>query len=116
MFFNSIEFSLCELSSTNPRDYWKTLKLLVKENSTSFENIPPLRNNDNTYAISDDDKANLLNDFFVSASISSVDDTNTILPVEQPKTRSSIEHVRITESEITDVLSNLIVNKASGPD
>lgn len=114
IFFNNLEFSMCEMNSTNPREYWKTLKLLVKDNSKSCNSIPPLRNTDGSYSISDEDKANVLNDFFIS--ISSLDDTNTVLPDFFPITLKSIENIDITESEITDILSNLVTKKASGPD
>ncbi len=75
---------------------------------------PPLLNVDQTLSISDSDKANTLNDYFVS--ISSLDDTNTILPDLVLKTNTAISDIDVSEQEITDVLCNLVINKASGPD
>ncbi|XP_045206717.2 uncharacterized protein LOC123558945 [Mercenaria mercenaria] len=113
-FYNSIEFSLNDLSSSNPRQYWKLVKTLMKENSVKSEIIPPLLNNDNTYSTSEFDKANTLNDFFVA--VSNADDSNTDLPDFRLKTDSTLDNLVITEQDVIDVLSNLMVNKASGPD
>ncbi len=86
----------------------------MKENSKNGDTIPPLLNVDQTLSISDSDKANTLNDYFVS--ISSLDDTNTILPDLVLKTNTAISDIDVSEQEITDVLCNLVINKASGPD
>ena len=65
IFFNNIEFTLNDVSSSNPRQYWKTVKMLVKENSSKCEFIPPLLNETNgTYSFKDIDKANSLNNYF----------------------------------------------------
>ncbi len=57
VFFNNLEFSMHELNSANPRQYWKLVKMLVKENSNACEFIPPLRINDNTHTTDDKAKA-----------------------------------------------------------
>ncbi len=113
-FFNTLEFTLSDISIQNPRQYWKIVKALMKENSSTCEPIPPLLNNDGNYSTSDYDKANTLNEYFTS--ISTVDDVGTNLPNFTSLTESSINNIEITQLEITDVLSNLVVNKASGPD
>ncbi len=66
------------------------------------------------YSTSDLDKANTLNNYFTS--ISTIDDSNTNLPDFHSLTDSSIDTIEITQQEISDVLSNLVINKASGPD
>ena len=78
LFFNNIEYNLNDLCSSNPKQYWKIVKMLVKDNAKSCETIPPLRKRDNSLSVSDVDKANVLNEYFVS--ISTIDDSHTALP------------------------------------
>ncbi len=82
--------------------------------ATLHENVPPLLKNNNTHTTDDTEKANILNYYFVS--ISTVDDTNVALPEFRPKTNIKLENVSVTEKEITDIITNLNVHKASGPD
>lgn len=116
-FYNNIENSLIESSSTNPKQYWKLLKHFMKSNKNS-EVIPPLKttneNGDESFAFSDLDKANALNDYFVS--ISKLDETNASLPTFIPKTPHSLSDIQIQESEIVDIINTLITNKACGED
>ena len=114
LFFNNIEYNLNDLNSSNPKQYWKIVKMLVKNNTKSCETIPPLRKQDQSLSVSDVDKANVLNDYFVS--ISTIDDSHTTLPDFILKTNSSLNNIRITDREISDILLNLNVNKATGPD
>jgi serine protease inhibitor len=77
------------MSSSYHREYWKIVKMLVKDNTNENEIIPPLKNCNNTFSLSDIDKANTLNEFF--SSISCVDDTNIKLPLFTFKTNSRLE-------------------------
>ena len=114
-FFNTLEFNIRDLNANNPRLYWKTVKLLIKENSSSG-NISTLTDplNPDISHTSDQEKANVLNNFFTS--ISTIDDQNVQLPILMPKTHSTISNIRITENEVSEVLTNLQTNKATGPD
>ena len=76
--------------------------------------VPPLSNADDTYSFSDQDKATTLNDYFCS--ISTIDDLNIELPVFENRIEISLSHIVITQSEVTDILNALKVNKAMGPD
>ena len=114
LFFNNIEYNLNDINSSNPRQYWKIVKMLVKNNTNTSKMIPLLRKQDDSLTISDIDKANLLNDYFVS--ISTIDESQSNLPDFILKTNSFLNDILITESEISDILSHLIVNKANGPD
>ncbi len=87
-FFNTLEYTLSDLNKNNPKQYWKIVKMLMKENSSRCETIPPLVNNDQTYLISEEDKANTLNNYFVS--ISTVNDTMTDLPVFTSKNKRNL--------------------------
>ena len=77
-------------------------------------NIPPLHKKDNTLTFSDFEKAQELNSYF--ASISTIDDTNTDLPYFEKRCNVDFTQIRITESEVVDVLKLLKLNKATGPD
>lgn len=116
-FYNNIENSLIDSSSTDPKLYWKLLKHFMKNNKKS-EIIPPLKttseNGDESYAFNDLEKANALNDYFVS--ISKLDESNTSLPTFTPKTPHNLSDIRIEETEIADVINTLITNKACGED
>ena len=48
--------------------------------------------------------------------ISGIDEENVLLPDFESRTGSSISDIFCTEEEIVDVITNLAVNKASGPD
>ena len=83
-----------------------------------LKKIPPLKTTSETgeevYAFTDLEKANCLNDYFVS--ISTVDDSNASLPPFTPRTENILKFLHIEESEIVDVVQTLIVNKAPGDD
>jgi hypothetical protein len=52
--------------------------MLIKDNSTKCDKIPPLKSENNSYSVSDEEIANTLNNYFVS--ISTIYDTNSNLP------------------------------------
>ena len=107
---------ISESHTHNPKLYWKLLKQLVKSN-TNAETIPPLKvstDNGEDYYFTDEEKANCLNDFFIS--ISTVNDSDASLPAFIPKINEKITNVTITESEIIDTIETLNPNKAVGED
>ena len=78
-FYVSINESLSELKNTNCKQYWKTIKMLIKGEGPSSE-YPPLRstNENDTSAFDNSDKYNLLNDYFCS--ITDLQDDDILLP------------------------------------
>ena len=80
---------------------------------TITNSIPPLYTSNNNYVFSDEEKANILNDYFCS--ISTIDDSGTSLPIFNERTNSSLSNLIINITDVTDVLSSLKVNKAVGP-
>lgn len=66
------------------------------------------------FAFSDLDKANVLNDYFVS--ISRLDESKSSLPVFTSKTETLLTDINVQESEIIDIIKNLVTNKACGED
>ena len=84
------------------------------EKSNKDTEIPPLITSDGNYAFTDIEKASTLNDYFCT--ISSVDNSNTELPYFENKTNTQIADINISQSEISNILSSLKVNKTCGPD
>ena len=95
------------------KTFWQVMGRFMGKTGTSI-NIPPLHKQDNTLAFSDFEKAQELNSYF--ASISTIDDTNTDLPYFEKRCNVDFTQIRITESEVVDVLKLLKLNKATGPD
>ena len=99
--------------SCGSKTFWQLMgRLAGKQSKTSI--IPPLETPNDSYAFTDLEKANLLNDYFCS--ISTIDDSNINLPEFNIRTDSWLLNVNIETSEVIDVLSNLQLNKAVGPD
>ena len=113
-----MENIITESEKSNPKLYWKLLKQSVKTNhSKNSEIIPPLKtviNGHEKFCVSDQDKANCLNDYF--SSISTVDDSNATLPTFERKTENSLSDIQTTESEIKEIIDTLDLNKAVGED
>ena len=116
-FNNNLEFSLLSSFSNNKKDFWKIVKHFTSKKD-SVSSIPPLYTTDDSgtqkWHVTDEEKAECLNSYF--ASVSSIDDTNAVLPPLIEHTDQVLEHITVTEEEINDVIINLDPNKASGPD
>lgn len=116
-FYNNLEFTLTDTFSGNKKDFWKLIRHFTRSKS-STATIPPLcsilPSGEKTYHVTDADKANCLNDYFIS--ISSVDDTNATLPLFYEKTNKVLDKIETTEKEVQDIIDSLNLNKASGPD
>ena len=105
-------------NSTNPKTYWKIMKMLIKSNKGS-NCIPPLRNTINDEHLDemvydDDKKCELLNKYF--SLVSKLEEENIPVPPFESKTNDSITDIFVTDSEIVDFIQILDLKKASGPD
>ena len=69
--------------------------MLVKNNSSKCDFIPPLLNDNDTYSFTDIEKANSLNSYF--SSISNIDDSQARLPPFLKKTNKQLNNFTITE-------------------
>ena len=99
--------------SCGRKTFWQLMgRFSGKQSKTSI--IPPLETPNDSYAFTDLEKANLLNDYFCS--ISTIDDSNINLPEFNIRTESLLLNVNTETSEVIDILSNLQLNKAIGPD
>ena len=74
-YFEKLENSI-NSDSVDPKMFWKASKSLLKTNKKSY--IIPSLFSDGRYAETDEEKANILNDFFAAQSI--VNDENKDLP------------------------------------
>ena len=89
----------------------------VVKTSGSPAFIPALNqnpSNEDPTCFSDEDEANLLNEYF--ASITNINDEDMTLPKFDKRTSSTLEFMTITKQEISDIVKCLPLNKASGPD
>ena len=88
----------------------------MKSNKKS-DIIPPLKNifnNEEQYFFTDEEKANCLNNFFVS--VSNLNDDGVQLPAFNRYTDTILSDVSICQSEVTDMIKTLNTNKAVGED
>ena len=103
--------SLCNPGTKN-KTWWRTVKYFLNRNHCS--NIPPLLHNDE-YISDNFSKAEVFNSFFLSQC--NVDSSSSTLPPLnlQPATRT-LSSVHILENEVMEILNNIDVSKATGPD
>ena len=103
--------ALLSTETTNGKLFWKTSKQLLNVEKSS-SSIPTLVLN-NEYAEDDNQKANMLNTYFTSQAV--VTDDCRPLPELLP-TQSMLTHILVSSQDVSDVLRNLDINKACGPD
>ena len=110
-YFDKLEQLLSNKSACS-KVFWKTSNQILNLDKTST-NIPTLIFNDE---ISEDDyqKSNMLNNYF--ASQSHINDDNKTLPAQIQIQHEELAHIDITQQDVIDVLSDVNVTKACGPD
>lgn len=96
-----------------PKDWWKTLKHVIKPSELS--NIPPLYSQGNVFS-DNKDKTEVLNDFFSSQN--SIDETNASIPESHfdLNPNQTIASIQLSPSEVETCLKSLKTGKAAGPD
>ena len=101
------------LSTENPSSklFWKTSKQLLNINKLSAS-IPTLSYN-GEYAEDDDQKANMLNNYFSMQTV--INDQNKHPPQLPLATDSVLDSIQISVQDVRDVLENLDPKKACGP-
>ncbi|MCG7879943.1 MAG: reverse transcriptase domain-containing protein [Candidatus Thiodiazotropha endolucinida] len=116
-FYNTLEVSISDFHHNDKRKFWQVIRHFVKNNKSS-NNIPPLvienENGPNLCCYTDDEKAECLNEYF--SSISTINDIGVQLPNFELKTRNSLSNIACTASEISNLITLLNPNKATGPD
>ena len=94
------------------KNWWSTLKQFI--NPATPSTVPPLQVTDNVFT-NDEDKANLLNDYFQEQTV--INDDNVEVPViNDYNLVSRLNSIILTTDEVTTVLKSLPLGKAAGPD
>lgn len=113
-FYENINTVIDTLYTGDPKAYWKLINRISKQSGSSSV-VPPLFNSENNILASNDqEKAILLNEYFCS--ISNVNDDGIHPPNFENRTDSRFNVPQLTEMEISDILKNLKLGKASGSD
>ena len=110
-YFDKLE-QLLSNESASSKVFWKASNQIPNLDKTS-KNIPTLIFNGET-AEDDYQKSNMLNNYFTSQS--HINDDNKTLPAPTQIKHEELSHIDITQQDVIDVLSNLNVTKACGPD
>ena len=113
-FYENINEVVDKLYTGDPKSYWKFINRITKQSGTTSVIPPLLDNNRNTVVSDDQGKANILNEYFCS--ISKVVDNGIETPNFEPRTISTFTALHITHMEVSDILKNLKLGKASGCD
>ena len=94
-----------------PKDWWKTLKTVIKPMQDS--SIPPLHINGETYT-ENRDKSKIFNDFFSDQT--KLDESNASLPNSNCISNNVLESIQTNPQEVESMLKSLKIGKAAGPD
>ena len=111
-YHNKICGSLNVENQLSSKKWWQVCKFIYSGNSKQFT-IPSIVDNGNIYSDTKD-KAEVLNSFF--SSVSQILDNPPPLPPLSENIPSSLNNIYITENDVIDILSQLKLSKASGPD
>ena len=95
---------------TNPKCFWN----MVREKTKVKEGIYDLTNKDGAIITKDEEKANILNSFFVS--VFTKEDISNIPVLTERPVQSMLEDVSFDVSKISKLLDKLRVDKSPGPD
>ena len=101
---------LCN-NDIGPRDWWKTLLQFIKPSQSS--SVPPLYKDDIIYT-EEDDKATLMNNFFVAQT--ELDETQATFPPDITLPEHSLNSLSTSPFEVETMLKSLQLGKATGPD
>lgn len=99
-------------SKTDNKLWWKIVKYFYTKNSANAISNPPIEN-ENTIAHSNQEKANIFNDFFASQSKL---DTGDADPGRADHGINTLSKIAITRLTVQEILQSLDPSKASGPD
>ena len=98
-------------TNTRPTCWWKTLKSVIKPDQTS--SIPPL-NREGIIYCNDNDKANILNQYFIEQTV--IKEENATLPTTLPLPAHKFDSITVTPDDVESTLKTLQLGKAAGPD
>jgi hypothetical protein len=95
--------------------YGRIVKQLLKNSSPTYS-LPPMcaHEHDTIYKFKDQEKTQLLNDYFCS--IATLDNDNKDIPYMTDRGPGILTEINVTEQDIDDIISCLDPQKASAPD
>ena len=99
------------LNPHNNKQFWKAMKYLRKQSSS----IPNLSYN-NVVSTMDQEKANMLNDYFSKCFNRALPSLQATDCLNYPLADDCPDEILCTESEVAELLMTLDIAKASGPD
>ena len=94
------------------RSWYKIASKFLKYDSA--QQTIPILETDNGLIESDQDKTEVLNDYFIQQS--TINDFNASLPPFVPPVSNILNNINITQTEVLKAIKSLDINKASGPD
>lgn len=97
-------------SKHNSKPFWKYVNKLLKRSTGVANLIKP----DKSFTKNDNEKANVLNDFF--SSVFTKEDINNIPKIENKSKNNFLSDIILTKESVKNKLKNLKTNKAMGPD
>ena len=101
-----------QTNTTDIKTWWKLSKQVLNLEKGN-EPIPDLKH-DNTIIESDQEKAEIFNEFFITQS--RINDANKMPPNLPEPTYDRLRQINISATDVCDILKSLNVSKASGPD
>ena len=87
-YINNFEDTILS-SESSTITFWQIMGRFMGKQAI-INSIPPLYTSNNNYVFSDEEKANILNDYFCSKS--TIDDSGTSLPIFNERTDSSLSN------------------------
>ena len=106
----SAEKKIAMESKTNPKAFWA----YVKRQTKTDHSLQPLKTADGTMTVENEEKAELLNDFF--ASVFTNEDLNNVPDIDDKTVTAYLETLEITYDDVYKELGQLDKNKSPGPD
>jgi len=106
----SFERKLVNEFKHSPKAFWS----YVKSQKSTNQSIPDLFKPDGTLTQSEEEKADVLNKFFVS--VFTTDDPSIVTPTLPLKCNAKLSNILCSEEDVNKKLNNLNTSKAPGPD
>lgn len=111
-YIDEMNENICNSDMFGTKQWWKLVNSFMAQKGMHTDTIPPIMLDGKLYE-SNQDKANIFNDFFVEQTkLNSPDDP--LPPIELSE--SELQDVNVLASDVKTIILNLKKNKAVGPD
>ena len=110
-----VEKKISKNAKTNPKGFWSYTQSKLKTRSSMPDLIKPGTEDNPIYAKTDEDKAEVLVDYF--SSVFTVEsDLNNMPPFDEREYANPLENINITKKTVLEKLKKVKINKSPGPD